>query len=79
MVTTALTAMQGVDRLGLRKGSRVLIFGASGAVGTMAVQIAKRHGAIVIATASGRPAARTVRGSGPTTSSTRAELPRVTK
>lgn len=60
MVTTALTAMQGVDRLGLRKGSRVLIFGASGAVGTMAVQIAKRHGAVVIATASGRAATRTV-------------------
>jgi NADPH:quinone reductase-like Zn-dependent oxidoreductase len=64
MVTTALTAMQGIDRLRLRKGSRILIFGASGAVGTMAVQIAKWHGATVIATASGRPATRIVSGLG---------------
>jgi len=64
MVTTALTAMQGIDRARLRKGTSILIFGASGAVGTMAVQFAKRHGATVIATASGRPAARVVLGLG---------------
>jgi NADPH2:quinone reductase len=60
-VTTGLTAMQGLNLLRLRRGSTVLIFGASGAVGTIAVQIAKRSGATVIATASGRPASRVVR------------------
>src|SRR6185436_9546327 len=38
-----------------------LVFGASGAVGTLAVQFAKRRGARVLATASGRPAAALVR------------------
>jgi NADPH:quinone reductase len=61
VVTTGLTAMQGLSLLRLRRGSTVLIFGASGAVGTIAVQIAKRSGATVIATASGRPAGRVVR------------------
>jgi NADPH:quinone reductase len=61
VVTTGLTAMQGLSLLRLRRGSTVLIFGASGAVGTIAVQIAKRSGATVIATASGRPASRVVR------------------
>jgi NADPH2:quinone reductase len=64
VVTTGLTAMQGVSLLRLRRGSTVLIFGASGAVGSIAVQIAKRRGATVIATASGRRAARVVRGLG---------------
>jgi NADPH:quinone reductase-like Zn-dependent oxidoreductase len=59
---TGLTALQGIDRaLGLRKGETVLIFGASGAVGTLAVQFAKRRGSRVIATASGRAAANLVR------------------
>ncbi len=54
---TALTALQGTDdALGLRRGETVLIFGATGAVGTMAVQFAKRRGARVIATATGRKA-----------------------
>jgi NADPH:quinone reductase-like Zn-dependent oxidoreductase len=39
----------------------VLIFGASGAVGTMAVQFARQRGAHVIATASGAAPARLVR------------------
>jgi NADPH:quinone reductase-like Zn-dependent oxidoreductase len=59
---TGLTALQGVDgALKVRKGETVLIFGASGAVGTLAVQFAKRHGARVLATASGRPASALVR------------------
>jgi NADPH:quinone reductase len=59
---TGLTALQGIDRaLALRKGETVLIFGASGAVGTLAVQFAKRRGARVLATASGRPAERLLR------------------
>src|SRR6266542_2595626 len=35
VATTGLTALQGIDALELRAGQTVLIFGASGAVGTM--------------------------------------------
>ncbi len=50
---SALTAWQGlVDRTHLAAGERVLIHGASGAVGLFAVQLARRLGAHVIATAS---------------------------
>lgn len=49
----ALTAWQGLfDRAKLAGGETVLIHGASGAVGVFAVQLARRHGARVIATAS---------------------------
>ena len=59
---TSLTAHQGIDgALEVRKGETVLIFGATGAVGTLAVQFAKRHGARVLATASGRRATALVR------------------
>ena len=58
--TTGLTALQGVSALRLRPGSKVLVFGASGAVGTMAVQFAAARHAAVIATASGKAAARLV-------------------
>ena len=61
VVATGLTALQGLDALALRPGHTVLIFGASGAVGTMAVQFAAQRGAHVIATASGSAAARLVR------------------
>ncbi|AZO51275.1 MAG: NADP-dependent oxidoreductase [Mesorhizobium sp.] len=48
-----LTAWQGLVRHGgLRKGQRVLVHAAAGGVGHLAVQIAKAHGAHVIATAS---------------------------
>ena len=58
---TGLTALQGIDdHLGVRKGETVLVVGASGAVGTLAVQFARRHGARVIGTASGRDAAALV-------------------
>jgi NADPH:quinone reductase-like Zn-dependent oxidoreductase len=55
---TGLTALQGVDdHLAIRKGETVMIFGASGAVGTLAVQFAARYrGARVIAIASGSKA-----------------------
>jgi NADPH:quinone reductase len=60
--TTGLTALQGIDDvLRLRRRDTVLVFGASGAVGTLAVQFAKRHGARVLGTASGRDAAALVR------------------
>lgn len=61
VAATGLTALQGIDALGLRRGQTVLIFGASGAVGTIAVQLAARRGAHVIATASGAAATRLVR------------------
>ena len=50
---SALTAWQGlIERAGLTAGQRVLIHGASGGVGTFAVQLARRRGAHVIGTAS---------------------------
>src|SRR5499433_1568798 len=50
---SALTAWQGlVERGGLAAGQRVLIHGAAGGVGTLAVQLARSRGARVIATAS---------------------------
>jgi len=61
VAVTGLTALQGIDALGLRPGHTVLIFGASGAVGTIAVQLAVQRGAHVIATASGAAPARLVR------------------
>jgi len=61
VAATGLTALQGIDALKLRPGQTVLIFGASGAVGTMAVQFARQRGAHVIATASGAAPARLVR------------------
>lgn len=63
--TTGLTALQGIDDvLRVRQHDTVLIFGASGAVGTIAVQFAKRRKARVLATASGRAAASLVRSLG---------------
>jgi NADPH:quinone reductase-like Zn-dependent oxidoreductase len=51
--SVALTAWQGLfDLGGLSRGQRVLISGAGGAVGGYAIQLAKRAGAYVIATAS---------------------------
>ncbi len=55
---TGLTALQGCDdHLEISRGQTVLLFGASGAVGTLAVQFAARYrGARVIAIASGSDA-----------------------
>jgi NADPH:quinone reductase-like Zn-dependent oxidoreductase len=51
----ALTAWQGIfDHGKLTSGQRILITGASGAVGSMAVQLANVKGAHVIGTGSGR-------------------------
>jgi NADPH:quinone reductase-like Zn-dependent oxidoreductase len=52
---SALTAWQGlIDRAHLKSGQRVLIHGASGGVGTFAVQLAHDLGAYVFATAAAR-------------------------
>lgn len=53
MPATSLTALSGLDVLGLPAGEWVLIFGASGGQGHLAVQLAKRQGLSVIAVASG--------------------------
>jgi NADPH:quinone reductase-like Zn-dependent oxidoreductase len=52
--TTGLTALQGIDDvLHVKKGETVIIHGASGGVGSLAIQFAKRRGARVFATARG--------------------------
>jgi len=50
---SGLTALRGVVDVGrVQPGQRVLVIGASGGVGTYAVQIAKAHGAVVTGVAS---------------------------
>jgi NADPH:quinone reductase-like Zn-dependent oxidoreductase len=49
--TPGLTAMDLVDAVNLREGKTVLVVGATGGVGSYAVQLAARRGARVIATA----------------------------
>jgi NADPH2:quinone reductase len=65
IATTGLTALQGVDdTLRLKKGESVIIHGASGGVGTLAIQFAKLRGARVLATASGLDGIELVREMG---------------
>jgi NADPH:quinone reductase len=55
VAVTGLTALQGIaDHLDVQTGEHVMIHGASGAVGTLAIQFAKERGAKVLAVASGR-------------------------
>lgn len=54
MTVDAITALTGLDNvLGLKQGESIMIFGASGGIGHMAVQFAKQMGARVFAVASG--------------------------
>ena len=62
IAVTGLTALQGVDdALRIKRGEFVAIHGASGAVGSLALQFAKMRGARVLATASGSDGMRFVR------------------
>jgi NADPH:quinone reductase-like Zn-dependent oxidoreductase len=63
--TTGLTALQGIDdALHVKRGESIIIHGASGGVGTLAVQFAKLRGARVLATASGDDGVALVRSLG---------------
>jgi NADPH:quinone reductase len=54
IATTGITALAGIDdALALRAGDTIIIHGATGGVGSVAVQFAKLRGAHVIATARG--------------------------
>ena len=52
--TDALTALTGLEKvLGLKSGESLMVYGASGGIGHLALQLAKRLGARVFAIASG--------------------------
>jgi NADPH:quinone reductase len=53
MAWDALTALSGLDLLGLSPDETLMVFGASGGVGHMAVQLARQSGIRVLAVASG--------------------------
>ena len=55
---SGLTARQALDQLAVSAGSRLLITGASGSTGTIALQLAVHDGATVVATAAARHADR---------------------
>jgi NADPH:quinone reductase-like Zn-dependent oxidoreductase len=57
-----ITALRGLDdQLHVREGDKLMIFGASGGVGHIALQLAKRMGARVLAVASGNDGVELVR------------------
>jgi len=62
MPVDAITALAGLDAtLGLKANESILILGASGGIGHMAGQLAKRMGARVLAAASGKDGVAFVR------------------
>jgi NADPH:quinone reductase-like Zn-dependent oxidoreductase len=63
LALVAQTALQMLDRSGVQKGQTVLIHGAGGAVGGLAVQLAHHLGVIVIA-ATSAPSLNRVKGYG---------------
>jgi NADPH:quinone reductase len=67
MPVSALTALQGIDdALHIKPGETLIIHGASGAVGSLAVQFARLRGAKVLATASGEDGVEFVKRLGAT-------------
>lgn len=54
MPCTYLTALQALRKAKLQRGQKILIYGASGGVGTAAIQIAKHLGAVVTAVSSAK-------------------------
>src|SRR5438874_7720579 len=65
IATTGLTAIQGIDdALHLKAGDTLIIHGASGGVGSLALQFAKLRGVKVLATASGEDGLTFVKGLG---------------
>jgi NADPH:quinone reductase-like Zn-dependent oxidoreductase len=65
MAVDAVTAFAGLHTtLGLKNGESVLILGASGGIGHLAVQLARRMGVRVLAVASGDDGVALVRGLG---------------
>ena len=62
IATTALTALQGIDdALHLQPGQTLIIHGAAGGVGSLALQFARLRGVRVLATASGDEASAFVK------------------
>lgn len=58
MPVDAMTALRGLEALQLKKGEALMIFGAGGGVGHLALQLAKRMGVRVLAVASGEDGVR---------------------
>ncbi|MDO6460500.1 zinc-dependent alcohol dehydrogenase family protein [Granulosicoccaceae sp. 1_MG-2023] len=61
-----ITAVEGLQRAGVKPGQKVLVHGGTGGVGHLAVQLAKHYGADVYSTASGEKAISIVEGYGAT-------------
>jgi NADPH2:quinone reductase len=61
MANDAITGLRGLELLNLKPGASLLILGASGGVGHLAVQLAKRMGTRVLAVASGEDGVDLVR------------------
>jgi NADPH2:quinone reductase len=61
LMASALTALAGLDQLKVKKGQTLLILGASGGVGHVALQLAKRLGARLLAIASRRDGVKLVK------------------
>ena len=64
LAVPAITALCGLERLHVKAGTRLLVFGASGSVGHAAVQLAKALGASVIGVVSSEDGAALARSAG---------------
>jgi NADPH2:quinone reductase len=64
MPLTTLTAWEGMERIDLQPGKSLLILGAGGGVGSIAIQLAKQSGCYVIASASRKETAQWCRDLG---------------